>query len=49
MPVRGLLWIIEELYLKSIINVESALEKLNDYSKVNIRAPMKEIQNLIKN
>jgi predicted nucleic acid-binding protein len=46
--VRGLLWIIEELYLKSIITVELALEKLNEYSRVNTRAPIKEIQNLIK-
>lgn len=46
--VRGLLWIIEELHSRDIITVESALEKLNDYSRVNVRAPMKEIQNLIK-
>ena len=46
--VRGLLWIIEELSLRNIITVESALEKLNAYSKVNVRAPIKEIQALIK-
>ncbi|MBV9962454.1 MAG: hypothetical protein JO072_09420 [Parafilimonas sp.] len=47
-PVRGLLWIIEELSLRNIITVESALEKLNAYIEVNARAPIKEIQNLIK-
>jgi rRNA maturation endonuclease Nob1 len=45
--VRGLLWIIEELSLRNIITVESAIEKLNTYSEVNSRAPIKEIQNLI--
>jgi len=46
--VRGVLWIIEELYGKQIITVEVALQKLQMYSEINARAPFKEIQNLIK-
>lgn len=46
--VRGLLWIIEKLHSKNIITLELALEKLNSYREVNSRAPIKEIQNLIK-
>jgi rRNA maturation endonuclease Nob1 len=46
--VRGLLWIIEELYIKQIITVELALQKLQMYNEINVRAPFKEIENLIK-
>ncbi len=46
--VRGVLWIIEELYKKEIITVDIALEKLKVYIEINQRAPVKEIGNLIK-
>lgn len=46
--VRGMLWLIEELYLKRIIAVELALQKLQMYNEINTRAPFKEIENLIK-
>lgn len=45
--VRGVLWIIEELYNKEFIGRDIAIEKLKLYESVNQRAPVKEIQNLI--
>jgi hypothetical protein len=41
--VRGVLWIIEELYKREILSREIAIEKLNLYEKINQRAPIKEI------
>jgi predicted nucleic acid-binding protein len=46
--VRGVLWIIEELCNKGIINVETALNKLKIYSSINQRAPVSEIEKLIQ-
>lgn len=46
LTVRGFLWIIEELCNTRIINVEIALEKLEQYKGVNQRAPRKEIEDL---
>lgn len=45
--VRGVLWIIEELYLKGIISREIAIEKLSIYPNINNRVPIIEIQKLI--
>lgn len=45
--VRGTLWIIEELCTKAVITNTYAIEKLEIYSSVNRRAPIKEIDNLI--
>jgi len=44
--VRGLVWIIEELYNSNLINIEIALKKLEKYKKLNLRAPIKEIEAL---
>ena len=44
--VRGILWIIEELCNKELINKDRALEALNIYQTVNQRAPIKEIESL---
>lgn len=49
LTVRGILWIVEELYLKEIISQDMALHKLNKYLEINERAPIKEVRNLIKN
>lgn len=49
LTVRGILWIIEELHKKEIINQDTALQKLNGYLEINQRAPVKEVRNLIKN
>lgn len=48
LTVRGVLWIIEELYKKDIINIHFTLKKLKMYLEINQRAPVKEIGNLIK-
>lgn len=45
--VRGILWIVEELYNRDFLSKELAIEKLNLYEKINQRAPLKEIKNLI--
>jgi rRNA maturation endonuclease Nob1 len=45
--VRGCLWIIEELVNLELITVEAALQKLDDYPKINDRSPKKEIADLI--
>lgn len=45
--VRGIIWIIEELYTKGIIELETAIIKLERYKTINQRAPIKEIQTLI--
>lgn len=41
--VKGLLWIIITLVEKNIISNEKAMEKLNLYPHINVRAPIKEI------
>ncbi|MDJ1502048.1 hypothetical protein [Xanthocytophaga agilis] len=43
LQVRGVLWIIEELCIKNNLTVEIALEKLQLYTKINSRAPIKDI------
>jgi predicted nucleic acid-binding protein len=48
LTVRGILWIIEELYVCGAISKVQALEKLNLYEIINQRAPIKEIQKLIE-
>jgi rRNA-processing protein FCF1 len=45
--VRGVLWIIEELVNKKIINSEVAIKTLNYYSQINSRSPKAEINLLI--
>ncbi|MDX2046615.1 MAG: hypothetical protein SFU87_07495 [Chitinophagaceae bacterium] len=45
--VRGIIWIIEELYTKDIIALDTAISKLEEYKTINQRAPIKEIQALI--
>lgn len=47
LTVRGILWIIEELYNKNIMDINTASEKLKQYAIINQRAPVKEIENLI--
>ena len=47
--VRGIVWIVEELHKKEIISQDMALHKLNRYLEINQRAPIKEVNNLIKN
>lgn len=46
--VRGMLWILEELYIQKIVELEVLLERLNQYPAINKRAPKTEIENLIK-
>lgn len=48
LTVRGIIWIIEEMHGREILNKEIAIEKLNRYEAINQRAPLKEIKNLIK-
>lgn len=45
--VRGVIWIIEEMHSREILNEQMAIEKLNLYETINQRAPLKEIKNLI--
>ncbi len=47
LTVRGLLWVIEELWRKEILTIDQALKKLALYPQVNCRAPKKEIEILI--
>ena len=47
LPVRGILWIVEEINSREFLSNEVAIEKLNLYEKINQRAPVKEIQALI--
>lgn len=46
--VRGMLWIIEELYNHGLIELNILFEKLNLYPDVNKRAPKKEIQLMLE-
>ena len=47
LTVRGVLWIVEELYNQNIIDLDKAIEKLKQYVIFNQRAPIKEIESLI--
>ncbi len=47
LTVRGVLWIIEQLFIGGLITKEVALGKLQVYSDINMRAPKKEIDKLI--
>ena len=46
-PVRGMLWIIEELVEKGVIKKEQAINCLNKYPEVNKRTPKNEVERLI--
>jgi predicted nucleic acid-binding protein len=45
--VKGLLWIIFNMYQQEVISSEIAIEKLEKYPLINVRAPIKEAKNLI--
>jgi len=45
--VRGVLWIVEEVYTKGLITKEIAFETLLKYQSINQRAPLKEIEKLM--
>lgn len=47
-PVRGLLWILEELHNQNVLPLEVILTKLVLYAEVNKRAPKSEINNLVE-
>ena len=47
LTVRGVLWIVEELYSREFLSKEVAIEKLDLYEMINQRAPIKEIKKLI--
>jgi rRNA maturation endonuclease Nob1 len=46
--VKGILWIIETLIKEKIITIDFALKKLEKYPEINKRAPLKELDFLIK-
>lgn len=46
--VRGLLWVLEELYNQEIIELKILIEKLEAYLIINKWAPKIEIENLFK-
>ena len=41
--VKGLLWIIKTLVERNLVSSEKAIEKLNLYPQINVRAPINEI------
>lgn len=45
--VRGVLWVLEEMHLRGLLTLEVTLEKLEEYPKVNSRAPKAETIALI--
>lgn len=47
LTVIGVLWIVEKLHDSGFLHKESTIEKLNLYEKINQRAPVNEIKNLI--
>jgi len=47
-PVRGILWILDELLKQKLINRETAITKLRLLCKINSRLPRSEIETLIK-
>ena len=42
--VKGLLWVIRNLVEMNVISSEKAIERLNLYPQINVRAPIKEIK-----
>lgn len=46
--VRGIVWVIEELYKNKSLSSEMVLDKLKNYKTINQRAPVEEIEKLIK-
>lgn len=48
LQVRGVLWIIHEMVGSKILSVDLAIEKLQAYPKINMRAPQNEIKKLIE-
>ncbi|MDD3740590.1 MAG: hypothetical protein PHH30_05050 [Bacteroidales bacterium] len=46
--VRGLLGVIQQLFLDKIISCDEAVSKLKNYLEINVRAPHKETENMIK-
>lgn len=46
--VHGLLWVLEELYNKKIIELKVLIDKLEVYPNINNRAPKYEIANLLR-
>lgn len=48
LDVKGVLWVINELLVKSIISKGNAINRLKEYSQVNVRAPIKEIKKMIE-
>lgn len=46
--VRGLLWVLEELFNQEIISKFKLIEKLQEYPTINKRAPRTEIESIIK-
>ena len=48
LTVRGILWIIEELYSNGFLTKEQAMRKLTFYETINQRAPANEIKKLIR-
>lgn len=47
MEVRGILWIIEELFKMTLLSQEEAISKLKAYESINQRAPINEIKKLL--
>ncbi len=47
-PVHGLLWVLEELYNRKVIDLVTLIEKLKEYPTINHRAPKSEIENLLR-
>lgn len=47
MTVRGILWVIEELYNLKNLSSHEAVSLLNKYELINQRAPLNEIKKLI--
>ena len=46
--VRGMLWLIEQLCIRRHLSVQQSIDKLVMYSRINSRAPRKEIEALIE-
>ncbi|WP_304226302.1 hypothetical protein [Gracilinema caldarium] len=47
-PVRGILWILDELVKENLINRETAIIKLNLLNEINPRLPRTEIKTLLR-
>lgn len=48
LTVRGILWVVEELYTANLLTATEAIEKLRMYERINDRAPRAEIKALIE-